>query len=359
MKKMIAWAAALVLCLSMLPMSGSAAQEVVNVYNWYDYMDENVFEIFEQETGIHVNKMYFTTNEDMMVKVESNPGAFDICFPSDYMVERMIKKGMLAEINYANIPNAQYILEHLRNPSYDPNGVHSIPYMWGTVGILYNTTMIDLDPETTSWSILWDPQYQNSIFMMDSIRDSMGVTLKYLGHSVNSVSIPELFTARDMLIDQKKLGVVKAYQVDETKDKMVAGEAAMAVVWSGDAMYAIDLNEDLDYFVPVEGSNAWCDSAVIPKTAKNKANAETFINFLCRPDVAAMNWNYIWYSTPNKGAIELIEDPEGDYEGYEYTQNRTLSPTDDIMDKCEFFRDIPEDFLTVYEALWMDLKNTK
>ena len=338
---------------------GKAVEQVVNVFNWEDYIDPEVISLFEQETGIKVNYMCFTTVEDMIVQVEANPGAFDVCFPSDYIIERMINKGMLAEINFDNIPYSDQILDHLLNPDYDPENKYSVPYMWGTVGILYNTTMVDLDPENTSWSILWDPQYQNSIFMMDSIRDSMGVTLKYLGYSANSVCIPELFEARDMLIDQKKLGVVKAYQVDETKDKMVAGEAAMAVVWSGDAMYAIDLNEDLDYFVPVEGSNVWCDSAVIPKTAKNKANAETFINFLCRPDVAAMNWNYIWYSTPNKGAIELIEDPEGDYEGYEYSQNRTLSPTDEIMDKCEFFRDIPEDYLSVYEALWMDLKNTK
>lgn len=338
---------------------GKATEQVVNVFNWEDYIDPEVITLFEQETGIKVNYMCFTTVEDMIVQVEANPGAFDVCFPSDYIIERMINKNMLAEINFDNIPYADQILDHLLYPDYDPENKYSLPYMWGTVGILYNTVMLpDLDPETTSWSILWDPQYQNSIFMMDSIRDSMGVTLKYLGHSANSTEIPELFAARDMLIEQKKLGVVKAYQVDETKDKMVAGEAAMAVVWSGDAMYAIDLNEDLDYFVPIEGSNVWCDSAVIPKTAKNKANAETFINFLCRPDVAAMNWNYIWYSTPNKGAIELIEDVDGDY-AYDYSANRTLSPTDEIMDKCEFFRDIPENYLSVYEALWMDLKNTK
>ena len=340
--------------------SGKAVEQVVNVFNWEDYIDPEVCNLFEQETGIKVNYMCFTTVEDMIVQVEANPGAFDVCFPSDYIIERMINKDMLAEINFDNIPYSDQILDHLLNPDYDPENKYSIPYMWGTVGILYNTAMLpDLDPDTTSWSILWDPQYQNSIFMMDSIRDSMGVTLKYLGHSANSTEIPALFEARDKLIEQKQMGVVKAYQVDETKDKMVAGEAAMAVMWSGDAMYAIDLNEELDYFVPIEGSNVWCDSAVIPKTAKNKANAEKFINFLCRPDVAAMNWNYIWYSTPNKGAIELIEDPEGDYEGYEYSDNRTLSPTDEIMDKCEFFRDIPENYLSVYEALWMDLKNTK
>ncbi|MBQ8556956.1 MAG: ABC transporter substrate-binding protein [Clostridia bacterium] len=330
--------------------------QVVNVFNWEDYIAPEVITLFEEETGITVNYMCFTTNEDMIVQVEANPGAFDVCFPSDYIIERMIQNDMLAEIDFANVPNANQTLDHLLNPAYDPENKYSVPYMWGTVGILYNTTLID-EPKH-SWSILWDPQYQYNIFMMDSIRDSFGVTLKYLGNSVNCTEVPALFDARDMLVEQKKLGVVKAYQVDETKDKMVAGEAALAVMWSGDAMYAIDLNEDLDYFVPEEGSNVWVDGAVIPKTAKNKANAEAFINFLCRPDIAAMNWDYIWYSTPNKGAIELIEDPEGDY-AYDYSDNHVLSPSDETLDTCEFFQDISEDYLSVYEALWMDVKNTK
>jgi len=348
----------------------SSAGQVVNVFNWEDYIDPEVINMFEEETGITVNYMCFTTVEDMIVQVEANPGAFDVCFPSDYIIERMINKGMLAEIDFSHIPNADpgspetcQTLDHLLSPDYDPENKYSVPYMWGTVGILYNVNMMpeDFDPETTSWSILWDTRFMHNVIMMDSIRDSMGVTLKYLGYSANSTSVPELFHARDKLIEQKKLGVVKAYQVDETKDKMAAGEAAMAVMWSGDAMYAIDNATDdveLDYFVPVEGSNVWCDSAVIPVTAKNKANAEKFIDFLCRPDIAALNWNYIWYSSPNKGAIELIEDPEGDY-AYEYTDDLTLSPSEEIMNKCEFFRDIPEDYLGVYEALWMDLKNTK
>ncbi len=340
-------------------------EQVVNVFNWEDYIDPEVISIFEEETGIKVNYMCFTTVEDMIVQVEANPGAFDVCFPSDYIIQRMIEKDMLAPINFANVPNADpnspdcQTLDSLLYPEYDPQNMYSVPYTWGTVVILYNKAMLpDLDPDSTSWSILWDPQYQNDVFMMDSIRDSFGITLNYLGYSGNSTHIPELFEARDKLIEQKKMGVVKAYQVDETKDKMVAGEAALAVMWSGDAMYAIDLNEDLDSFVPVEGTNMWTDSAVIPKTSRNKENAEKFINFLCRPDIAAMNWDYIWYSTPNKGAIELIEDPEGDY-AYEYSQNRTLSPSEEILAKCEFFTDIPEDFLSVYEALWMDLKNTK
>ena len=342
---------------------------VVNVFNWEDYIDPAVIEMFEEETGITVNYMCFTTVEDMIVQVEANPGAFDVCFPSDYIIERMINTGMLAQVNFDNVPNAEYTLDHLLNPDYDPDNLYSVPYMWGTVGILYNVNMMaelcpEFDPETTGWEILWDTRFMHNVIMMDSIRDSMGVTLKYLGYSANSTEIPELFETRDMLIEQKQLGVVKAYQVDETKDKMAAGEACMAVMWSGDAMYAIDNAADgveLAYFVPVQGSNVWCDAAVIPATAKNKENAETFINFLCRPDVAALNWNYIWYSTPNKAAIELIEagSEELEIEAYEYTADTTLNPPQETLDKCEFFRDIPENYLSVYEALWMDLKNTK
>lgn len=350
---------ALLLCSALLLSGCQSGEEnttssnVVNVFNWEDYIDPEVITLFEEETGIHVNYMCFTTVEDMIVQVEANPGSFDVCFPSDYIIQRMIAKDMLAEINFDNVPNSVQTMDHLLNPDYDPENKYSIPYMWGTVGILYNQAELP-DPER-SWHILWDEQYQSSIFMMDSIRDSMGVTLKYLGHSVNSTNIPALFAARDKLIEQKKLGVVKAYQVDETKDKMVAGEGLLAVMWSGDAMYSIDLNEDLDYFVPQEGSNVWVDGAVIPKTSRNKENAEKFINFLCRPDIAAMNWNYIWYSTPNKGAIEIIENELE----YDYTNNHVLNPSQETLDTCEFFQDIDEEFLSVYEALWMDLKNTK
>lgn len=346
MKKFLSLFLLLALVLTALPAS---AEGVVNVYNWEDYIDPAAITLFEQETGIKVNYMCFTTNEDMIVQVEANPGAFDLCFPSDYIIERMIKKDMLAEINYDNIPNAAQTIDYLRNPDYDPEEKYSIPYMWGTVGILYNTTMIE-EP-VKSWSILWDTQYQNQVIMLDSIRDSMGITLKYLGHSMNTQEVPAIMAAKQKLIDQKKSGVVKAYQVDETKDKMVAGEAALALMWSGDAMYAIDLNEDLDYFVPEEGSNVWVDGVVIPKTAKNKENAEKFINFLCRPDIAKMNVEYICYSTPNQGAIELL--------GEEYTDNHVQNPDTAVLEKCEFFHDIDEQFLRVYEAMWMEVKNTK
>ncbi len=345
MKKFIA----LVLVAMMLLPAVSLGEGVLNVFNWEDYIDESVIEQFEQETGITVNYMRFTTNEDMMVQVEANPGAFDLCFPSEYIVERMLNKDLLAEINYDNIPNAKYILENLLNPSYDANNAHSVPYMWGTVGILYNTKLVNEPVE--SWSILWDEKYQNNVFMLDSYRDSLGVTLKYLGYSMNTLDILALEMAKEKLIEQKRLGVVKAYQVDEVKDKMVAGEAALAVVWSGDAQYAIDLNPDLAYAIPNEGSNVWVDCMVIPKNAKNKENAEKFIDFLCRPDIAQKNCEYIWYSSPNSGAIELM--------GEAYTGNTTMNPAAEKLAICEYFNDIDDMFRPIYEALWLEVKSAK
>lgn len=338
---------ALILCCSMLMVSNAAAEEVVNVYNWYDYMDESVFDMFTAETGIKVNKMYFTTNEDMMVQVRVSPGAYDLVFPSDYCVERMIAEGLISELNFDNIPNSKYTSQWLMNPGYDPDNKYSVPFMWGTVGILYNTKMVD-EP-VDSWGILWNEKYANNIFMMDSLRDTMGITLKYQGYSLNTRNLVELKAATDKLVQQKKL--VKAYGVDEIKDKMAAGEAALAVMWSGDALYAMELNEDLAYAVPKEGSNIWVDPMVIPATAKNKENAEKLIDFLCRPEIAKMNCEYIWYSSPNSAAIELM--------GEDYTANSTINPAQDVIERCEWFHDIPDTFLTVYNTLWGQVKNAK
>lgn len=307
----------LLLLVMIVPLSGFA-EEVVNVYNWEDYISTDTLAMFTQETGITVNMMNFTTNEDMLVKVRNSPSSFDVVFPSDYCIERMIAEDLIAPINFENVPNIQYIDPNLLKPTYDPTGAYSVPYMWGTVGILYNITMVD-EP-VTSWSVLFDTKYKNNVFMIDSIRDCLGVTLKYLGYSMNTRDPLELNAAKELLIKQKKDGIVKAYQVDETKDKMVAGEAALALVWSGDAQYAIDLNPDLAYVVPDEGSNIWVDGMVIPKAAKNVANAEKFIDFMCRPDIAQMNCNEIWYSSPNTEAIKLMGD--------DYINNLTMNPTD-------------------------------
>ncbi len=327
----------------------AAAEEVVNVFNWEDYIDESVIEQFEEETGIKVNYMCFTTNEDLVLQLEANPGSFDICFPSEYIVERLLAKDMLAEINYDNVPNAEYILDNLKNSSYDENNAHSVPYMWGTMGIVYNTTMVDEVPD--SWSVLWDEKYKGNVIMLDSIRNTMGLALKLLGSNMSTTDITMLEAAKDKLIEQKQAGIVKAYQVDQTKDMMIQGEAAIAVMWSGDAQYAISLNSDLAYVIPKEGSNSWVDSMVIPKSAANKENAEKFINFLCRPDIAQKNCEYIMYSSPNSAAIELM--------GEAYTSNPVMNPSDEDVARCETVHDLDEGYLAIYNALWNDVKNAK
>ena len=347
MKNKIFQCFCLTLAILLLPCAATA-EGVINVYNWEDYISQEAIDLFTEETGIGVNMMNFTTNEDMMVQVRNSPSSFDVVFPSDYCVERLIAENLLEEINFDNIPNLQFIDPNLRNPAYDPENKFSVPYMWGTVGILYNKTMVD-EP-ITSWKALFDPKYQNNVFMMDSIRDTMGITLMSLGYSLNTRNPLEMATAKDALIQQKRDGIVKAYQVDETKDKMVAGEAALALMWSGDAQYAIDLNSDLAYVVPQEGSNIWVDAMVIPRGAKNRENAEIFINFLCRPDVAQINCNEIWYSTPNVDAVILM--------GEDYINNVTMNPTQDIIDRCEFFKDI-EDVLPIYNAMWLEVKSAK
>lgn len=345
MKKVVSALLVLWMLLAALP---AMAAEEVNVFNWEDYISEEAIALFEQETGIKVNYMRFTTNEDMLVQVRADPTNYDVIFPSDYVIERLIAEDMLEELDLQNIPNAALTLDWLKEAAYDPGMKHSVPYMWGTVGILYNTKMVK-EP-ITSWTAMWDPDYKDSVFMMDSIRDTMGITLKMLGYSMNTRDKDALEAVKDKLIEQKKAGIVKAYQVDETKDKMIAGEAAMGLMWSGDAAYAMGYNEDLAYVVPEEGSNVWVDAMCVPKGAKNKANAEKFIDFMSRPDIALMNFEEIWYCTPNQGAIDLIDE--------ETKADETIFPTQETIDRCEFFFDISQD-IQLYNRIWLAVKSAR
>ncbi len=345
MKKLVSTLLALLLLTAALP---ALAVEEVNVFNWEDYIATDALRLFEEETGIKVNYMRFTTNEDMLVQVRADATNYDVIFPSDYIIERLISEDLLEELDFTNIPNAAQTLDWLKNPAYDPDMKHSVPYMWGTVGILYNKTMVK-EP-ITSWTAMWDETYHDNVFMMDSIRDTMGITLKMLGYSMNTRDMDALNAVKDKLIKQKKLGIVKAYQVDETKDKMIAGEAAMGLMWSGDAAFAKSYNEDLVYVVPIEGSNVWVDAMCIPKGAKNKSNAEKFIDFMCRPDIALINFEEIYYCTPNSGAIALVDE--------ETKADETLFPSQEIIDRCEFFLDISQD-IQLYNRIWLAIKSAR
>lgn len=323
--------------------------EKLVVYNWGEYIDPEVLTMFEEETGIDIVYEEFETNEILYPKISSGAIAYDVICPSDYMIQRMIENDLLSEINFDNIPNLKNIgkqyLEQSRQ--FDPENKYSVPYCWGTVGILYNKMMVD-EP-VDSWSILWDPKYKDNILMQDSVRDAFGVTLKYLGYSLNSTDLDELTEAKNLLIEQKPL--VQAYVIDQVRDKMIGNEAALGVIYSGEAIYTQKENPNLEYVIPKEGSNIWIDSWVIPKNAEHKENAEKFINFLCRPDIALMNFEYITYSMPNEAARELIED--------ESIRNSEIAfPDLSKYDNLETFQYLGTEADQVYGDLWNKVKSS-
>ena len=344
---------ALSLSLAAALLSGCGAKQqktdAGNLYicNWAEYIDPEVLTLFEEETGIKVSYDEFETNEIMYPVIEAGAISYDLACPSDYMIQKMIENDLLDEIDFSHIPNYANIDEAQLTAAkeFDPENKYSVPYCWGTVGILYNTTMVEEIPD--SWSILWDERYKGNILMQDSVRDTFGVTLKYLGYSLNSTDEAELNQAKELLINQRPL--VQAYVVDQVRDKMIGGEAAMGVIYSGEVLFCQESNEDLAYVIPKEGSNVWLDCWVIPKNAQNKENAEAFINFLCRPDIAVKNFEYITYATPNKAAKELLD--------VEYQENPAVFPDESILSKCETFHYLGEEGEALYNSLWKEVRS--
>ena len=318
----------------------------LTVFNWYDYIDPAVIDLFEEETGAKVEYVNFTTNEEMYTKLEAGAASYDVIFPSDYMIERMMAADMLEELDTANMPNLSGIIEWLQTTDYDPEGKFSVPYMWGTLGILYNSDMVS--GPIDSWDALFSDEYAGQVIMMNSQRDTIGVALKKLGYSLITREEAELEAARDILIEQKQNGITSGYLLDETKDKMVGNESALAVVYSGDALYAMSKNEKLNYVVPKEGSNIWIDGMCIPKGSANKACAEAFIDFMCREDIARMNMDYICYSTPIQSVADSLQ--EEDERVY-----AVMNPDADVIARCEFFHDIM-DVMDLYESVWMEIR---
>ena len=329
---------------------GSAGE--LYVYNWGEYIDESIIDEFQKETGIKVVYDMFETNEDMYSVIEAGGVVYDAVCPSDYMIEKMIKNDMLSEIDFNNVPNVKNIDPKYMEMSkaFDPENKYSVPYTWGTVGILYNTSMVKDD--ITSWGDLWNTKYQGNILMQDSVRDAFMVGEKLLGYSINTTDKSELEKVKDKLIEQKPL--VQAYVVDQVRDKMIGGEAAIGVIYSGEMLYV--KNEvkkaggdfELKYVIPKEGTNVWIDSWVIPKNAKNKENAEKWIDFLNRPEIAKKNFEYITYPTPNKAAYDLLDK--------DLQNNTALFPTDDMLKNSEVYKYIGDEGDNLYNELWKEVK---
>jgi len=333
------------------------AKDTLYVYNAGEYIDPELIDKFEAETGINVVYDVFETLEEMYPVIEAGGVIYDCVCPSDYMIEKMIGNNLLQEIDYNNIPNIKYIGDdYMKMASeFDPGNKYAVPYTWGTVGILYNEGMLDElgIPYPTKWADLWNPALKNEILMQDSVRDAFMVALKKNGLSCNTENTDELDTAMRDLIEHKP--IVQAYVVDQVRDKMIGEEAAIGVIYSGEILYVQDELSDtdvrIDYVIPEEGTNLWIDAWVIPKNARNKEYAEQWINFLCRPDVAAQNFEYITYSTPNVGALELLDQ--------EYLDNEDVFPdTKKLLETSEFYHYLGPKGDSLYNNRWKMVKSS-
>jgi len=349
-RRAAAMLAAAALIASMIPlMSGcrSGVNGEVYVYSYGDYFDPMLAEDFEEETGIRVIIDTYDTAEEMYTVLENNATTYDCICTSDYMIQRMIANDMLAELNMDNIPQIGNIGEVYmkKSESFDPGNRYSVPYQAGIAGILYNKKMTEGD-EIDSWDDLWNRKYKDQIVMPDSVRDAFMIGLRKNGYSVNSTDEAEIKKAADDLIAQKPL--VYKYANDSARDLLANGSAALGVVWNGEYIYTKDLNEDVDFVIPKEGSEFFIDSWVVPKEAVNKENAEKWINFLCKAEVAAQNFDYLYYTTPNEAALDLIDD--------EYLKEKAVFPDDETIDRCESLVTLDAKTTDLYSDYWKKVK---
>ena len=323
----------------------------INVYNWGEYISNGVDDSldvnkeFTRRTGIEVNYTTFDTNESLYSKLAGGGANYDVIIPSDYMISKLISEDMLEKLDFNNIPNFQYIDEEYRSPNYDPQNEYSVPYTWGVVGIFYNKNYVH---ETVdSWKILWDEQYSGKILMFDNPRDTFGIAQKLLGFSFNSTDSDEWEQAAMLLKQQKPL--IQAYVMDQIFDKMESGEAWLAPYYAGDAAILVEDSPDIGFAIPTkEGTNFFVDAMCIPKGAKHKAEAEAYINFLCDPEIAAANVDYIGYSTPETAAKELLDE--------EIVNNPIYYPPKEIMEQSEIFINLPNETNLLMDALWAEVK---
>ena len=347
MKKFVALtlgAAVAAACLSGCGGGGSAGE--VNVYNWGEYIDMSVLEDFQKETGIKVNYQTFESNEAMYAVLDGDGADYDVIIPSDYMISRLIDEDKLEPLNFDNIPNFSDVDPELKNPEYDPENLYSVPYMWGLMGVIYNTTMVD-EADLGSWDLLWNEKYSGDIVMIDNSRDAIGIALKSQGISYNTTDAAQITAAVDRLIEQKPL--VQAYVMDEVFQKMEGGNAAIGTYYYGDYLTMVENNPDLGFYIPEEGTNIYVDAMCILKDAPNKENAEIFINYMCSTEAGLKNCEEIWYSSPLLSVRDAL-DPEVSSDPLAY-------PDEAIMAQCESYAGLPQEILDLYDSEWTRLKS--
>lgn len=327
----------------------------INVYNWGEYIpdgsEEGVLNLnaeFTKLTGITVNYSTYATNEELYAKLKGGGSTYDIIIPSDYMISRMIKEDMLEPLDMNNIPNFDNIMDKFKSLEYDSDSKYSVPYTWGTVGIIYDATAVD--GEDIDWDILWNEDYTGRILMFDNPRDAFAIAENMLGYSLNTENSEELEKAAEKLKEQKKF--VQAYVMDEIFDKMGAGEAVVAPYYAGDALTLMNEYENLGFVIPESGTNMFVDAVCIPKGSKNKEAAEMYINFLNEPKVAYAITDYVGYSTPNGEAFKLLDD--------EIKNNGISYPNDGFLkNKTTVFKNLSDEANKKMQSLWTEMKSSE
>ena len=349
-RKLLSLALASASLLTLLAGCGSSggSNGVVNVYNWGEYIDMSVLDDFEQATGIEVNYQTYDSNEIMYGKLSGGGSGYDVIIPSDYMIGQLIEEDMLEPLNFDNIPNFADIDPALKNPEYDPENLYSVPYMFGILGIIYNTTLVAEGEDMETWDVLWNEKYAGDILMFDNPRDTIGIAMKKLGYSYNTTDMAQITEAVDLLIEQKP--IVQAYVMDDIFEKLEGANAAMGTYYYGDYLTMYENNPDLAFALPREGTNLYVDAMCIPKGAENKENAEAFINYMCSTEAGLKNCEEIWYSTPLLSVREQL-DPEVLNDPYAYPDETF------IAEQCETFTCLPADIRTLYSDEWVRLMN--
>lgn len=335
--------AVLLLAMEKKNSSSSKANSLV-VYNWGDYIDPGLINKFQKETGISVQYETFDSNEAMYTKIEQGGTRYDIAIPSDYMIDKMRREDLLVKLDKSQIKGLDNLGSQFMGKSFDPKNDYSIPYFWGTIGIVYNDTMIKNPPQ--HWTDLWNSDYKDSIMLVDGAREVMGLGLNSLGYSLNSKNMSQLEQASDKL--SQLTPNIKAIVGDEMKGYLKNSDAALGVTFSGEARDMLDANPHLHYVLPSEGSNLWFDNIVIPKTVKNKKAAYAFINFMLEPKNAAQNAEYIGYATPNKTAQKLLPK--------EITSDKAFYPSDQVISHLEVYNNLGAKWLGTYNDLYLQFK---
>lgn len=359
MKKTIALLLAMLMAISLLLTGcGSAAdgeERVVNVCSWGEYIDESLIDEFEDLTGITVNYQTAESNEALYSLVEMGGADFDVIVPSDYMIARLIAEDMLAELDYSNIPNFDKIDGQYKGLSYDPENKYTVPYTWGTLGIIYNTSMVD--EKITSWDAMFDEKYAGNVLMIRNSRDALAAALLDLGYDINTTDEAQLNEAYELLKNAKESGVYQAFVMDEVFQKMEGGNAAIAMYYAGDYLTMLENNEDLAFVVPKEGSNWFVDAMCVLKNAQHKAEAEEWINFIASTESNLANMDYIWYASPNAEALEQYPDYYMDTYGEELDPELydIMAAPKDVLARCTLYENLPAETLSLYNDLWTQL----